>query len=107
MTLTSLLAAGGDVMCCVHREVQQPGASDPYSQSRQRAAAEAPGRSSAAEHAKQVQQQLLQQAQQQQQQQQAQQAQQLQQGHGAPAAKEDKPKKVSVCFAQSRKHVQV
>jgi hypothetical protein len=103
MALTSLHAACGVVMCCVRREVQQPGASDPYSQSRQRAAAEAPGRSSAAEQAKQVQQQQLQQAQlqaqQQQQQQQAQQAQQLQQGHGAPAAKEDKPKKVSVCFA--------
>jgi hypothetical protein len=80
----------------VRRELQQPGASDPYSQSRQRAAADVPGRSSAAEHAKQVQQL---QAQQQQQQQQAQQAQQLQQGHGAPAAKEDKPKKVSLCFA--------
>uniref|UniRef100_A0A383VAC2 non-specific serine/threonine protein kinase n=1 Tax=Tetradesmus obliquus TaxID=3088 RepID=A0A383VAC2_TETOB len=82
-------------------ELQQPGASDPYSQSRQRAAAaDVPGRSSAAEHAKQMQQQQqqlqLQQAQlqaQQQQQQQAQQAQQLQQGHAAPAAKEEKPKK--------------
>lgn len=89
------------VLCVATCSELQPGATDPYSQSRQRTV-DMLGRPSAAEQAKlQQQQQQVQQQQQQPQQQvqpqqqqqspgQQQQQQQVQQGHAAPAAKEEK-----------------